>query len=180
MNWRRSMLGLAAGLPLLGLLSWGLTRDASLVPSPLPGRPAPEFALPTLDGQDTVRLADLRGDVVVVNFWASWCVACRIEHRDLSDAARLYAGRNVKFYGLLFRDSPVNGARWIEQMGGQSYPSLVDQNSRTGVGYGITAVPETFVIGPDGVVAYKHIGPIRLQDLAAVIDPLLGGEAAPR
>ena len=95
-------------------------------------------------------------------------------------AAELYAGRNVKFFGMLFRDTPANGARWIDQMGGQSYPSLVDQNSRTGVGYGITAVPETFVIGPDGIVAYKHIGPIRVQGLAAVIDPLLGGEAAPR
>jgi cytochrome c biogenesis protein CcmG/thiol:disulfide interchange protein DsbE len=180
MNWRRSVVGLAAGLPVLGLLAWGLTRDATLVPSPLPGRPAPEFALTTLDGRDTVRLADLRGEVVVVNFWASWCLACRIEHRDLSRAAELYAGRNVRFFGLLFRDTPENGARWIEEMGGQSYPSLVDRNSRTGVGYGITAVPETFIIDQEGFVAHKYIGPVRVEDLAAVIEPLLGGEVAPR
>jgi cytochrome c biogenesis protein CcmG/thiol:disulfide interchange protein DsbE len=170
------MIGLMAGMPIVVLLAWGLTRDARAIPSPLPGRPAPPFELATLDGRDTVRLADLRGDVVVINFWASWCVACRIEHRDLSAAAQLFAGRGVRFYGMLFRDTPANGAQWIEQMGGQSYPSLVDRNSRTGISYGITAVPETFVIGPDGVVAYKHIGPIQLRQLAAVIEPLLGGE----
>ena len=173
MNWRSSMIGLAAGVPIVALLAWGLTRDATTIPSPLPGRPAPPFALPTLEGGDTIRLADHSGEVVVLNFWASWCASCVIEHRDLSDAARLYAGRGVHFYGLLFRDTPANGKQWIERMGGQAYPALVDDGSLTAISYGITAAPETFVIGPDGIVAHKFIGPVDVRRLAAVIEPLL-------
>ncbi|MGH7505776.1 MAG: TlpA family protein disulfide reductase [Longimicrobiales bacterium] len=180
MNWRKATLGVALGLPIIGLLAYGLTRDARAIPSPLPGHLAPAFALPTFDGRDTVRLADHAGDVVVINFWASWCLACRVEHRELSDAARLYEGRGVQFYGLLFRDTPENGAQWIAQMGGQAYPGLVDVGSRTAIAYGLSGVPETFVIAQDGRVAYKHIGPIRLQQLSAVIEPLLGGEAPPQ
>jgi cytochrome c biogenesis protein CcmG/thiol:disulfide interchange protein DsbE len=177
MNWRKASLGVAFGLPVIALLAYGLTRDATAIPSPLPGRPAPEFELASMNGADTVRLSDHRGKVVVINFWGSWCYGCRIEHRDLSDAADLYAGRNVQFYGLLFRDTPENGKRFIAEMGGQSYPSLLDLRSRTAIAYGLTGAPETFVIAQDGRVAYKHIGPIQLHQLTAVIDPLLGGGA---
>jgi cytochrome c biogenesis protein CcmG, thiol:disulfide interchange protein DsbE len=173
MNWRSALVGLAAGVPVVVLLAWGLTRDATAIPSPLPGRPAPDFTMSTLTGNDTVRLGDLRGNVVVLNFWASWCASCVIEHRDLSEAARTYADQGVYFYGLLFRDTPANGERWIERMGGQSYPALIDDGSLTAISYGITAAPETFVVGPDGIVAHKFIGPVTAQQLAGVIEPLL-------
>ncbi len=179
MNWKRSLLGLAVGVPILALLAYGLTVDPRDIPSPLPGRDAPVFELAMMDSTHTVRLEAHRGEVVVLNFWASWCLACRVEHADLSAAARMYADRGVRFYGVLYNDSPENGRAWIEMMGGQSYPALLDPDQRTAIDYGLYGAPETFVIGPDGRVAFKKVGPTTLAELASVIDPLLESAAAP-
>lgn len=174
MNWKRSVIGMAVALPIIGLLAYGLTVDPNMIPSPLPGRPAPDFTLPLMDPPpDSVRLADHRGDIVVVNFWASWCLECRHEHSDLSTTAVDYAEHGVHFYGILYNDSPANGRMWIRDMGGQSYPSLLDQGSRTAIGYGLYGVPETFVIDRDGTVVHKQIGPITRAQLTAVLDPLV-------
>lgn len=178
MNWRRSMIGLGISVPVIALLAYGMTKDPNEIPSPLPGRDAPVFDLPVISG-DTgrINLADLRGNVVVVNFWASWCLQCRYEHSDLSAAAALYSDRNVRFYGVLWRDTPNNGLDWIEMMGGQSYPSLHDDHNSTGIDYGVYGAPETFIIDQDGVVAHKFIGPVTLMQLREKIDPLLGPES---
>lgn len=174
MNWRRSMIGMGVSLPILALLAYGMTLDPNEIRSPLPGRPAPEFALPVMDSQeDTVRLSDHRGEVVVVNFWASWCLECRYEHSDLSLAATRYGPRGVHFYGILYNDTPANGRAWIREMGGQSYPALTDEGSRTAIGYGLYGVPETFIIDADGIVVHKQIGPITMSRLASILDPLL-------
>jgi cytochrome c biogenesis protein CcmG, thiol:disulfide interchange protein DsbE len=175
MNWRKSALGIGISLPILGLLAYGMTLDPRDIPSPLPGREAPEFALPMLDEPDTVRLANLRGEVVVLNFWASWCMECRYEHSDLSLAATMYEPRGVRFFGVLYNDTPANGRAWIQQMGGQTYPALVDAGSRTAVSYGLYGVPETFIIDQNGVVVHKQIGPITLSRLASLLEPLLEG-----
>jgi cytochrome c biogenesis protein CcmG/thiol:disulfide interchange protein DsbE len=181
-NWRRAVGAIAVALPFIALLAYGLTRDPSVIPSPLPGKPAPQFALtvfapgepPTqLPVADTVRLSAHRGSVVVLNFWASWCLACRDEHEALSTVARMYADRPVKFFGVLYNDVPSNGLRWIEQMGGQSYPSLNDPRTRTAIDYGLYGVPETFFITRDGRVAYKHVGPVSARLLVQKIDSLL-------
>jgi cytochrome c biogenesis protein CcmG, thiol:disulfide interchange protein DsbE len=186
MNYRRSFIAMLAASPFVVLLAWGMTRDPREIPSPLPGRVAPTFDLavfargdmtPPDAKLDTVRLAEHRGNVVVLNYWASWCLACRDEHRALSDVAAEYnaAGvRDVSFYGVLYNDSPRNGIDWIAQMGGQSYPSLVDPGSRTAIDYGLYGVPETFFIGRDGKVAYKHIGPVTPALLKQKIDSLRG------
>jgi len=173
MNWKRSAAGLGIGLPVVALLAYGLTVDPDVIPSPLPGKEAPTFALTMLESGDTIRLEEHLGHVVVLNFWASWCFACRIEHFDLSEAARKYEGRGVQFYGILYNDSPENGREWIEMMGGQSYPALVDPTQRTAIDYGLYGAPETFVIGPDGRVVHKRVGPTTLAELSAIIDPLL-------
>jgi cytochrome c biogenesis protein CcmG, thiol:disulfide interchange protein DsbE len=173
MNWRKSMIGLGISLPIVGLLAFGMTRDPRAIPSPLPGRDAPEFALQVLDSQDTARLADHRGEVVVLNFWASWCLECRIEHNDLNMAASFYGPKGVSFYGVLYNDTPANGRAWIREMGGQTYPALIDTGSRTAIDYGLYGVPETFIIGRDGKVVHKQIGPLSMQKLAAILDPLL-------
>lgn len=174
MNWRRSLIGVAVAMPIIALLAYGMTRDPNMLPSPLPGRAAPEFALPIMDQEpDSARLTDHRGDVVVVNFWASWCLECRHEHSDLSTAAVEYAPHGVSFYGIVYNDSPNNARAWIREMGGQAYPSLLDQGSRTAIGYGLYGVPETFVIDRDGVVVHKQIGAITKAQLDAVIRPLL-------
>ncbi|HUF27347.1 MAG TPA: redoxin domain-containing protein [Gemmatimonadaceae bacterium] len=174
MNWSRSLLAVAAGVPLLALLAFGLTRDPREIPSPLPGRAAPPFALPMMrDGAttaDTVRLTDHRGEVVVVNFWASWCLECRYEHRALSNVASAFAGQGVRFFGILYNDVPSRGDEWIRAMGGQSYPALVDRGTRTAIDYGVYGIPETFIIDATGTVAYKHIGPITERLLVEKIE----------
>jgi cytochrome c biogenesis protein CcmG/thiol:disulfide interchange protein DsbE len=179
MNWRRSLIGLAVSLPLVALLAYGMTQDPAEIPSPLPGKPAPAFVLPLMDGEGTVSLGELRGQVVVLNFWASWCLACRDEHQDLSRTAEAYAGKGVRFFGVLYNDVAENGRRWIEEMGGQSYPSLLDAGSRIAINYGLYGVPETFVIDQQGTVVHKQVGPVTYALLASVIDPLLGKEGGP-
>jgi cytochrome c biogenesis protein CcmG, thiol:disulfide interchange protein DsbE len=173
MNWRKSAIGLGISLPILALLAYGMTLDPRTIPSPLPGKPAPEFALAIMDQPDTVRLADLRGQVVVLNFWASWCMECRWEHSDLSLAATMYEKRGVRFFGVLYNDTPANGRAWIREMGGQTYPALLDEGSRTAVSYGLYGVPETFIVDREGVVVHKQIGPITLARLAEILEPLL-------
>jgi cytochrome c biogenesis protein CcmG, thiol:disulfide interchange protein DsbE len=177
MNWRKSLIGIGISVPILGLLAYGLTVDPNTVPSTMPGRPAPAFALPVLDSPgDTARLADHRGDVVVVNFWASWCLECRYEHSDLSIAAERYASQGVRFYGVLYADSESNGRDWIRQMGGQSYPALIDRGSRTAISFGLRGVPETFIIDQEGTVVHMQLGVITLTQLASIIEPLLAAQ----
>ncbi|NUQ12777.1 MAG: redoxin domain-containing protein [Gemmatimonadaceae bacterium] len=182
MNWKRATLAVGVSLPIIGLLAFGLTRDPKAIDSPLPGKPAPPFALEVfapgegrlaLQVGDTVRLGDHAGQVVVLNFWASWCLQCRDEHRDLSSAAEAYYDKGVRFYGLLYNDQEAFGLRWIQEMGGQSYPSLLDPRTRTAIDYGLYGVPETFLVTRDGRVAYKHIGPITERLLSQKLDSLL-------
>lgn len=173
MNWRNAVIGGAIGIPLVVFLAFGLTRDPRVLPSTLPGRPAPPFTLVTLEGRDTVSLAAQAGHVVVLNFWASWCIPCLQEHGELEAAARLFEERGVRFFGLLYQDRPDNAVAWLENLGGQTYPSLLDGQSRAAIDYGLSGVPETFVIDQAGLVAYKHIGPITAARLAEVISPLL-------
>lgn len=189
MNWKRASTAAVVALPIIGLLGYGLTRDPKEIPSPLPGREAPAFSLAVFaQGEraqaravgDTVRLADHRGEVVVLNFWASWCLACRDEHQALSQVAEQYAPLGARFYGVLYNDQPANGTRWIAEMGGQSYPSLEDPRTRVAIDYGLYGVPETFFIGRDGRVAYKHVGPVTATLLVAKLDSLLAQPAPGR
>ena len=181
MSWKRALVAAAIVLPLLALLAFGMTRNPNEIPSPLPGRAAPEFRLVTMPLEEsdsaatveTVDLAALRGNVVVLNFWASWCLACRDEHRPLSRVARFYQNEPVRFFGVVYNDSPENAREWIEEMGGQTYPALIDPDARTAIDYGLYGVPETFIIGADGRVRHKIIGPASEQELKAQIDVLL-------
>lgn len=187
MNWKRAAIAVVASVPVIALFAFGFTRNPGEIPSPLPGRPAPPFALavfapgePPLARRagDSIRLRDLTGQVVVLNFWASWCLACRDEHVALSETARRYAGRPAQFIGVLYNDRPANGIRWIEQMGGQSYPSVIDNDSRTAIDYGLYGVPETFIIDATGRIAYKHLGPISASVLRQWMDSLLPSATA--
>ncbi len=170
MSWR-GWLGLASVVPILGLLAYGMTRDPSAVESPLLGRPAPGFTLAALDGEE-VSLSDLRGKVVAVNLWASWCLACRLEHPYLMEAERKYSGEEVQLLGIVYQDSPANAERYMRRMGG-SWPNLLDPGSRTAIEYGVFGVPETFFIDRNGTVAYKEIGPVHRTILNTWIGRLL-------
>lgn len=167
MKWNRAFAGVLGALPVVALLGFGMTRDPKEISSPLPGRQAPDFALATFTGVspgqrlDTVRLAKYAGHVVVINYWASWCLACRGEHPVLQMVGSAFRDTtDVHFFGVLYNDTPENGRRWLAEMGGDSYPSLLDPGSRTAIDYGVYGVPETYFIGRDGRVAYKHTGPV--------------------
>ncbi|MBN8593211.1 MAG: TlpA family protein disulfide reductase [Anaerolineae bacterium] len=135
--------------------------------------PAPDFTLTTLDGQD-VRLSDLRGQVVVINFWASWCVPCRDEAPALQAVWERYRDRGVVLLGVAWTDTERNARAFIDEFS-QNYPNGLDLGTRIGELYGITGVPETFVIDQQGQVVGFY--PIALQQdqLAAVIESVLAG-----
>ena len=174
MNWKRAGLGGLIAVAIVALLAYGLTQDPRAMPNALPGSVAPDFALPVMDSPgDTVRFSDYRGKVLVLNFWASWCLECRHEHSTLSEVATEYKDRGVTFYGVLYTDSPDAARSWIQEMGGQSYRNLIDVGSRVAIDYALHGVPETIVIGPDGIVAHKQIGVISRQTLTTKLDSLL-------
>lgn len=172
MNWKRSLIGVAIAVPIVLLLGYGLTRDPRAISSPLPGRPAPGFKLAQLENPDSVTLASLKGNVVVVNFWASWCIPCRDEHPVLLEAAARYQPKGVKFVGIAYNDKPHDSKRWLQELGA-SYPSLVDPGARTAIDYGVTGVPETFILDRQGVVAYKKFGPLTTPEITQMLDSLL-------
>jgi cytochrome c biogenesis protein CcmG, thiol:disulfide interchange protein DsbE len=178
MDWRRVGMSFTVIVPTVALLAFGLTRDPRVLHSVLPGKKAPDFALAVMetrgdpDGPRIARLADHRGEIVILNFWASWCLACRSEHASLSRIAARYEGQGVHFYGAVYNDSPGNAERYIRTMGGQTYPSLMDPGSRIAIDYGVAGVPETFFIGPDGIVAHKQIGPVNDAILVEWIERL--------
>ncbi|HVR70887.1 MAG TPA: redoxin domain-containing protein [Vicinamibacteria bacterium] len=163
MNRRVLAVGLLLTLPLLGVLVAGLGRDLT-VRSPLVGRPAPAFSLRPVGGGTPIGTAELRGQPAVVNFWATWCVPCYQEHGVLTRAARALDGR-VRFLGVVYEDAEENVQRFLQEHGG-GYPSLLDEESRTAIAYGVFGVPETYFLDANGTVVGKHIGPLddrRLQ-----------------
>jgi cytochrome c biogenesis protein CcmG/thiol:disulfide interchange protein DsbE len=187
MNWKRAAIAVLAAAPVIALFAYGFSRDPAEIPSPLPGHAAPAFTLAVFapgEGPlaqplgDTVRLRALTGKVVIVNFWASWCGPCRAEHAGLSETAREYVGKPVRFVGVLYSDSEAAATQWITQMGGQSYPAVTDQRSLTAIDYGVYGVPETYIVDPTGRIAHKYVGPIPPSVLRQWIDSLLPNATA--
>ena len=167
----RFLVPLALFFVLAAFLAVGLQRDPREVPSPLVGKPAPEFALPALhDDARIIRRADLLGQVWMLNVWASWCGACRQEHPVLVDFAK---DKRLPLYGLNYKDTRAEGQRWLAERGDPYVASLFDPAGRTGIDFGVYGVPETFVIDREGVVRFKHIGPLTREILRERIEPLL-------
>jgi cytochrome c biogenesis protein CcmG/thiol:disulfide interchange protein DsbE len=156
---------------LVVLLAVGLTMDPKKVPSPLIGKVAPAFTLPVLHQQNTTfSPEDFKGKVWVLNVWASWCVSCRAEHKVITQLANM---KLVDIVGLDYKDDPADGKRWLQQFGNPYTLSAVDIEGRAGIDWGVYGVPETFVIGKDGLIKHKHIGPVTEQALYEEILPLL-------
>ena len=164
MNRRILAVGLLLTLPLVGVLVAGLGRDMT-VRSPLVGRPAPVFSLRPVGGGAPMGTAELRGQPAVVNFWATWCVPCYQEHGVLTRAARALEGR-VRFVGVVYEDSEENVQGFLREQG-SSYPSLLDQDGRTAIAFGLFGVPETFFLDAGGTVVSKFVGPLDDARLAA-------------
>jgi cytochrome c biogenesis protein CcmG/thiol:disulfide interchange protein DsbE len=149
----------------------GLNYDPRLVPSPLVGKPAPAFDLPPVAGRKLgLSSADLRGQVSLVNVFASWCVSCRDEHPLLLALKQQHI---VPIEGIDYKDAPADAARWLAAMGDPYNRIGADQSGRVAIDWGVYGVPETFVVGPDGRIAYKQVGPITPQALTQKILPLV-------
>jgi cytochrome c biogenesis protein CcmG/thiol:disulfide interchange protein DsbE len=153
------------------VFAWGLTLEPSRVPSPLIGKPVPEFSLPPVKGRTLgLSSADLKGEVSLVNVFASWCVPCRAEHPFF---VQLNADGVVPIHGINYKDRPEDAARWLNTLGDPYTRTGADLDGRVAIEWGVYGIPETFVINKDGRIAHKHIGPLTRQTLEEDILPLI-------
>lgn len=165
MPLRRLIITLAVIVPFIALLAYGFFRDARYIPSPLVGRPAPDFSV-TLFSGEKVKLADLRGKAVFVNFWASWCPPCIAEAKNLEATWQRLKDQNVVFVGIEIQDTEANGRAFLKEYG-VTYPNAVDTSGRIAIDYGVWGIPESFFIDPDGRIVYKHVGGIGPETVTA-------------
>lgn len=155
---------------LAAVFALGLNRDPSLIPSVLVDRPLPRFDLPTVRAGDPgLASQDFRGQPMLLNMFASWCVSCRIEHPLLLDLHK----RGVPIAGIDWEDKAAAGAKYLKENGDPYVHVGLDGSGRTGIDLGITGVPETFVVDRHGRVRYKQIGPIQTSDWENTIKPLM-------
>ena len=157
---------------LLGLLlAYGLKLDPRKIPSPLVNKPLPAFSLPTLENpKKSLTNADLKGKVVLINVWASWCVACKQEHPVLMALTR---DKQVPIIGLNYKDKREDATRMLNVEGNPYDVSIVDADGRVGIDWGVYGVPETFVVDKQGVIRYKQIGPISPEAWEKTLLPLI-------
>ena len=161
-----------SAVPVLALLAYGFKLNPRDVPSPLVGRAAAPFALTTFEGQPLI-LEALRGRVVVVNFWASWCYpACYEEAPALERGWQAYRDRGVTVVGVDIQDKPEAGAKFIEDFK-LTFPNAPDPAGRVSVAYGVYGVPETFFIDRQGRIRAKHVGALTDQILREQVERLL-------
>ncbi len=154
-----------------GFLYYGLSLNPQDVPSPLVGKPAPQFELSQLHQTEQMISRDSNlGKVWLLNVWASWCVSCRQEHPVLMQLAR---SGEVPIYGLNYKDERDAAINWLQDFGNPYVMSAHDYNGRVGVDYGVYGVPETYVIDKQGVIRHKHTGPVSPQALKETILPLV-------
>lgn len=160
---------------LLGLLLYGVLQsdraDRESLPSPLIGKPAPEFSLPVLHEPDRmVSAADLRGQPYVLNVWGSWCPACQVEHPVL---ARFAETKRVRVIGYNWKDEREDALRWLAKFGNPYWLVLTDYEGRSAIDWGIYGAPETFLVDGNGTIAWKFVGPVTDAVIAEQLLPAL-------
>lgn len=162
---------LAIFLVIAVFLGIGLTMNPRELPSPLIGKEVPQFSLPAVKGRELgLASTDLKGEVSLVNVFASWCLACREEHPLWMELAR---SKTVPIHGLNYKDKPNDAQEWLRELGDPYTRTGADISGRVGIDWGVYGVPETFVIDRNGVIAYKHIGAITRKSLDETIMPLV-------
>lgn len=174
---------LAIFLVLVGFLAVGLRLDPRNIGSTLIDQPAPPFSLATVKKPDqTLTQEVFKGQVSLVNVWASWCVSCRQEHPLLMEIAKRDM---VALYGVNWKDTADAALQWLNQHGDPYLASAFDPTGRAGIDYGVTGTPETFLIDQQGIVRYKHTGPITLEVFQKTLWPAIqslrgNAESVPR
>ena len=167
----RYLVPLAIFIVLVVVLAIGLKLDPRYVPSPLIDKPAPEFTLTELANPTTqVAKADLLGRPLLLNVWASWCSACRVEHPLLVELAQ---AKGIEIVGLNYKDTREEAGAWLTEHGNPYRRSIFDPEGRLGLDLGVYGVPETFVLDAQGVIRFKQVGPLTPEAWTQDIEPLL-------
>jgi cytochrome c biogenesis protein CcmG/thiol:disulfide interchange protein DsbE len=167
----RALIPLAVFIALAALLFYGLKLDPRKVPSPLVNKPAPEFSLPSLENPNqTVTQDILKGHVSLVNVWASWCPSCRAEHGELMEIAR---ENDIQIVGFNWKDTRPEALQMLQRYGNPYVVSAYDPDNRYGLHWGVYGAPETFVVDAEGIIRYKHIGPVDRKVWETQIRPIV-------
>ncbi len=152
-------------------LALGLKLNPREIPSPLINKPAPVFSLPVLGNpEQSFSPNQLKGKVWLLNVWASWCVSCRSEHPVLNEFSRTH---DVIIVGLNYKDDARAGQQWLAELGNPYFLSVMDQDGRVGIDYGVYGVPETFIIDKKGLIRFKFTGPVSMKAVNETFIPLL-------
>lgn len=156
---------------LVGFLVVGLRLNPRDVPSPLIGKPAPEFSLPSLaDANKKISSKDFLGEPWLFNVWATWCVSCREEHPTLVEFSRQ---TGVKIIGLDWKDDSIKAREWLTVLGDPYSAVAVDVSGDTAIDWGVYGAPETYVVDKHGVIRHKQTGPVTPEIIQTQIIPLL-------
>ncbi|MCH8844075.1 MAG: DsbE family thiol:disulfide interchange protein [SAR324 cluster bacterium] len=166
----------------VALFAYGFTVDPKLVPSPLVGKPAADFTVQQLNGEGALTLSDLQGTPVLLNFWASWCVACRDEAAILQEAHLLYdvAQNRLRVIGVAIQDTPEKALAFAERFGKTYFLALDDEAGTIGLDYGLYGVPETFFIDAGGRIQYKQVGAVTRELIRTMLDEMADEMASPK
>jgi cytochrome c biogenesis protein CcmG/thiol:disulfide interchange protein DsbE len=164
------LLPVAAFAALAAYFFVALSRDPSVLPSAMIDQPAPAFTLAGLADQPGLAKGEFTGQVVLINFFASWCVPCRVEHPLLMNVSRELG---VPLYGIDYKDKPEDAGRFLSELGNPYGRIGADRDGRVGIDFGVYGVPETYVIDKAGRIRLRHVGPLTPADVAKEIAPLV-------
>jgi len=165
----RRLMPLIIFVMLVALLWYGLGLNPRLVPSPLIGKPAPEFELPLLNASGKLSQEDLKGDITLLNVFASWCFACRQEHQTITQLSR----SGMRVIGFNYKDKAEDAEAWLRQFGNPYEVVAQDLDGRVGIDWGVYGAPETFVIDHNGIIRDKRIGPVDQEYISEKLIPLV-------
>lgn len=171
-----ALVPLAVLAGLVALFAANIGRDPGYVPSVLIDKPAPAITLPAIEGQTAIpgfAPADFTGQVTVVNIFASWCIPCRDEHPLLT----ALAADGVTIYGINHKDAPGNARAFLEELGNPYARIGADRDGRAAIEWGVYGVPETFVVNKNGVITYKHVGPLSPAAIETGLKPAIAAAA---
>ena len=170
MNYKSSALPIFIFLGILYFLYNGLDEDPTVIPSPLIGKTLPVFESTSLISNKALTNKDFLGKSYLLNIWASWCYGCSLEHDNLLD---IYNNDKILIYGLNYKDDKKSALDWLKSKGNPYSDIIVDTSGDIGINLGVYGAPETFLINSDGLILFKHVGPISTSFYEKEILPLL-------